>query len=121
MKRDMDLVRHVLVTVEDADSQVEYGELVTTAWDMQMVAYHVEIMYQYGLLDATAIKEANGGVTRGFVNGLTWAGQDYLDAIRNDAVWERTKRIVRDTLGSTTMDIIKKVAVSVALGMLGIS
>lgn len=120
MRRDMDLVRYILKRTEEYDRQIEYDELVTECWPMQDVAYHVEVMYECGLLDARVIKDSNGGAVRGFVNGLTWAGQDYLDAIRNDTVWTRTKRRVAAALGSTTMDIIKQVAIAESLKMLGI-
>lgn len=120
MRRDMDLVRYILLKTEEAEGQIGYEDLVTDCWSAQEVAYHVEIMYLAGLLDATAMKDMNGTAVRGYVNGLTWDGQDYLDAIRNDTVWAKTKRLVKEKVGSTTMDIIKLVAIEVTKQALGI-
>lgn len=48
------------------------------------------------------------------IEGLTWDGYDYLDAIRNEGIWEKTKKVIRDTVGSTTFALIKDVAVMIA-------
>lgn len=114
MKRDMDLVRHVLMTVERAESEVQIDGLVVDGkWHLAMVAYHVELMSAQGLVDAQ-VYHAGDAVVGGAVTALTWDGADYLDAIRDDAVWRRTKDVVRKSVGSTTMDVIKQAAVMVA-------
>ena len=64
-------------------------------------------------------------MTGGTIEGLTWDGTDYLDAIRDGSVWAKTKKVVADAVGSTTMEVIKQTAVLVAVEMvkakLGIS
>jgi len=41
---------------------------------------------------------------------MTSQGHDYLDAIRNDGIWQRTKEAVAETGGSAALEIIKAVA-----------
>jgi len=114
MKRDMDLVRYILMTVEKADGGVQIDDLtVDGKWSLSMVAYHVELMKARGLVDAQ-VYHAGDTVVGGIVTALTWDGTDYLDAVRDDAVWKRTKDVVRKSVGSTTLDVIKQAAVMVA-------
>ena len=59
-------------------------------------------------------RTGSGRVGGGFVRALTWDGCDYLDAIRDDGVWAKTKKLVREAVGSTTMAVIKDAACMVA-------
>lgn len=43
---------------------------------------------------------------------LTNAGHDFLEAIRDEGIWHRTKQVVAETGGNATLDIVKQVAVS---------
>lgn len=117
MKRDMDLVRQILMQVEEADGPVPYADLVDSEHGMQVVVYHVNLMAAHGLLDAKTeyVMGKQGRFARGgTVQSLTWDGHDYLEAIRNDGVWARTKEAIRASVGSTTMGLIKEVAVAVS-------
>jgi hypothetical protein len=42
---------------------------------------------------------------------LTGAGHDYLDAIRDDGIWQQTKEAVAETGGSATLEILKSLAI----------
>lgn len=116
MRRDMDLVRHILMEVEAAPGVVALEELACDEWDFNLVAYHVEMLAAHGLVDAKVTHFASG--PRGTVRALTWDGHDYLDAIRDVRVWSATKKRIKETVGSVTIDVIKQVASLVALEMI---
>lgn len=44
MKRDLDLVRSILIYVENADSEVDGGSMATERWPIEPVAYLVRLM-----------------------------------------------------------------------------
>ena len=117
MKRDMDLVRSILLQVEDADGGCESGQLEFMGRSQAEVYYHIELMQQRGLIDATLRRDWNGGVVYASISGLTWDGQDFLDSMRDDRVWARAKKAVKDSVGSTTFDVVKKVCSEVAASM----
>lgn len=117
MKRDMDLVRSILLQVEAADNECESGQLDFMGHSQAEVYYHIELMQQRGLIDATVKRDWSGSVIYASITGLTWDGQDFLDAMRDDRVWARSKKAVKDAVGSTTFDVIKKVCVEVATSM----
>lgn len=41
MRRDLDLVRSILIYVENADSEVDAGNMAAKRWSIESVAYHV--------------------------------------------------------------------------------
>lgn len=114
MKRDMDLVRQLLANIEAAESSVSVESLaVAVGRPKAEASYHLRLLQAHGLIDAT-LKQDITGDWFGQVLGLTWDGCDYLDAIRDERVWERTKKVVSETVGSTTMAVVKSAAVAVA-------
>lgn len=115
MKRDMDLVRHILLRTEAAESEYDIDRLVTDKWSHAMVGYHVDLLAAHDLIDCRLSRDINGDITSGTVIALTWDGCDYLDAIRNDMVWARTKKAVSESVGATTLDIVRQAACMVAL------
>ena len=52
------------------------------------------------------------------VNRLTWAGEDYLDAIRSDTVWQRVKAAMRDTVGDTALSVVKEAGLALSLSLI---
>lgn len=84
MKRDDDLIRTMLF---DAEAQDDWrflevgGELLNPEPEENRRAYHAEL-----LVDAGLVAEVGRGVYR-----LTNAGHDWLDAVRDDTIWRRTK------------------------------
>ncbi len=121
MRRDMDLVRAILLRAEESD----YGELSAAAfgeegYDIRTAAAHMLLMDEAGLVDANMLTLESEGAVEGHVNRLTWAGHDYLDAIRDKGVWARTKKLVADKVGSAPLEVFKAVAVKMTLHQLGI-
>ena len=120
MKRDMDLIRTILLAVEGADERIlDAGELASDSWSRVTVARHMELLINAGLAEGDVSEYIGGGVDA-FISKLTWNGHDFLDAIRSDSVWEKTKATVAETVGSASFEVIKAVATAVALKALGI-
>ena len=118
MKRDIDLVRSILIYVENAADEVDADEMATERWPIETVAYHVRLMAHHGLVDVSRdARDMNGNTIELTVAGITWDGQDYLDSIREAKVWGRVKKALAGTVGSTTLDVVRQTASMVALAM----
>ena len=118
MKRDIDLVRSILIYVENAADEVDAREMATERWPIETVAYHVRLMAHHGLVDVSRdARGMNGNTIELTVAGITWDGQDYLDSIREPKVWGRVKEALAGTVGSTTLDVVRQTASMVALAM----
>ena len=118
MKRDLDLVRSILIYVENAGSEVDADDMATERWPIETVAYHVRLMAHHGLVDVSQdFRDMNGDTIELAVAGITWDGQDYLDSIREPKVWGRVKKTLASTVGSTTLDVVRQTGSMVALAM----
>ena len=117
MKRDMDLVRSILFQAESSGGPLDMGDMDPLGHTGDEVAYHVELMEQRGLVIATVKRAYSGAVMLCRVDALTWEGQDMLDAIRSEGVWARAKKAVSDSVGSTTLDVVKDVCTAIAQRM----
>ena len=117
MKRDMELVRSILIKVEAADAPLQLDAFYEDDRPPAETAYHLMLLEAHGLIDADIRHDMNGTVYSCTVNALTWDGQDYLDAMRDDRVWTKAKKAISSSVGQTTLDVIKKVCVEVATRM----
>lgn len=117
MKRDMDLVRNLLAVTEDADNVITTDFLAVDGFTHEQIIYHVRLLTAHGLIDSHESGDY-ASPDRIIIEGLTWDGADYLDAIRDARVWEKTKTVIKDSVGSTTLGVIKDTAVRVATGLI---
>lgn len=112
MKRDMDLVRKILFEVEATKPFEVIHNLSIEEYDRQEIAYHCEMMYQAGLIKYYHGEECNNydGVLYFQVQDLTWEGHDLLEAIRQDTIWNKTKKTIVDKGMGITIGTIKTIA-----------
>lgn len=110
MKRDMDLVRELLLKIEVADRKPDWTELVD-AQDPEAVSAgteHLKLLKEAGLIAGVSMQPLNGPyqITR---MELTWEGHDFLASIRDPEIWDQTKQGVK-TAGGFSLDLIKALA-----------
>lgn len=119
MKRDMDLVRAILKDVESVEKLDVLIPLTYEEWTSAQVTYHVKILWQAGLIEASDSSTHDG--TQLHATSLTWAGHDYLDAVRSDTVWTRVKQRLAKVGGDAPIDVIRQVATQVLLRSLDLA
>ena len=104
MKRDLDLVRKILLEVEEKDDgrafQYTSDNLEPLTW------YNVCLMVDAGLLNRVG-NLASGNIRK---VQLSWEGHEFLDSIRNEDVWTKTKEKLSAVGGTAALDVIKSVA-----------
>lgn len=117
MKRDMDLVRRILLTMEaDAPASGTDG-IEIDGYDDETVAYHVIIMGEAGLLvviDGSTLAGVNAIPER-----LTWAGHEFIESVRDDAQWGNVKTQA-EKAGGLVFEVIKSLASALMLRQLGL-
>ncbi|MFJ9462138.1 DUF2513 domain-containing protein [Viridibacillus arvi] len=119
MKRDMELVRELLILIEENTNP---GELIIPGnMDRITVAGHLKIMDQAGLVENHTRWASDEPF---WINaGLTWEGHDYLDAIRNDTVWNNVKEKTKEKgfqLAELSFGVLKEYAKSEMKNLLGL-
>ncbi len=110
MKRDMDLVREILLQIEKQYISTAIYDLEIQGYDMPTVAYHCKILYDAGLISDYKAQYADGDIYYFEVSALTWEGNDYLDKIRDNSIWRKTKDTITQRGLPLALDTIKTVA-----------
>ena len=122
MKRDLDLIRDILLYIEEAEQYPVYSDTIEIPEATEeMISFHVQLLADAGYfdyLDATAC--GNEGLVCYYINRLTMAGCDYLDGVRDDGIWKSVKSQIGNAACSVTLEVVKSVATSVILGKIGI-
>lgn len=114
MKRDMDVVRKLLMKIEEVyepgQKRISVSELMIDGYDAQTVVEHLMLMRDAGLLQDIVAKTYVTGSTIVSVGNLTNKGYDTLEDFRNDTVWNKTKDVVKEKGLPMVIDVFKDVA-----------
>jgi hypothetical protein len=113
MKRDMDLVRKILMACEASDSGFAPRQLTVEGYPPDQVSYHVMLMDQAGLLKGENLTHSSHTTPEWRVLYLTWAGHEFLEAARNDTTWNKAKGAVAG-VGGMAFDVLKTVLIGYA-------
>ncbi len=108
MKRDMDLVRKILIRIEDEPSGFVPDDLSIEGYTGEQIGYHVLIMIEAGLLDGQRVTSLSSRSPVGMANRMTWEGHDFLDACREEGRWRKAKEIATQ-VGGITFEVFKQV------------
>jgi len=121
MKRDIDIVRAILLEVEKQGGGAEV-ETMSLPYPLEEVLYNADIMRDAGLIDAVPLHGSDGSLKMLFIKRMTWDGHDFLDASRDETVWQKAKEKVLKPAGSWTFAVLAewlKSEVKARLGMPG--
>lgn len=110
LKRDMDMIRELLLQIEggkrsfsvistEIAAALGMGDLGQPASEAAKLEYHLTLLEERGLVRFTKL---SGGMWN--VQHLTWAGQDFIDTFRESTTWEEAKAIGRKA-GGMTLDL----------------
>ena len=111
MKRDMELIRMVMLAAETTKDPFDLIDPKFEGRSETEISYHVSLLDDAGLLhgkDRTAI-----GVFRWSAGTLTWAGHEFVEAARDDAVWKEALAITAASGGGTGFGLLKKALMQV--------
>jgi Hypothetical protein (DUF2513) len=102
MKRDMDIIRQLLLRAEAAaDGQLTINDALET--------YQVHLMIGAGLVNGHISEEITTSAPRhSYIHGVTWAGHDFLDAARDETLWKKAKQHVIKPGASFTFELVKE-------------
>ena len=120
MKRDMDLIRKLLLKIESSETSY-VDDFTIPDYSQAETDYHVELLISAGLVNSNIHDRTADGRFHAVADGLSWEGHDFLDAIRSDSVWDKTKSFIKDSgLQGIPFDLLKEAAISVVRERLGL-
>lgn len=119
MKRDMDLVRDILSQLAESDGEVDARTFVGDGRDLQLVAYHFQIMQEAGLIEANLQRAFGGSYVLAEAVRLTWEGNDFLASVSSNKVWAKVKSDIAKHSVDAPFSVIKQLAVTACMSMFG--
>lgn len=119
MKRDMDLIRLVLMDAEEKDS------VDLSAYSHKEIVYHKYLIIDAKLAHGDASRatddEGNPEVYHAWVSVPTWEGHEFLDAARSESVWKDATGKIAKTGATVSFDVLKAVLVAITKESLGLT
>jgi len=116
MKRDWEIIREVLQKVEDSSDTIKLKDFSED--NAEKYSYHVELLIESELIAGEMESHIGCPVLDFNIERLTWAGHDFLDAVSNNSIWNKTKKVLKEKGLGMSFDIIKKTAIKFAEEML---
>lgn len=124
MKLNYDCLRKILLIIEsdlDWNDDLEFcyinlAHITQTLKDFSKaeIAYASKMAIEAGLIDAH-IKDCDACIIDIRYYGLTYEGHQFLDTVRENKVWKKTKDII-NSAGGASMSIIKSIAADCLIG-----
>ena len=113
MKRDLDLIRKILLEIEKMPAGSDPVQIHSVGGDYssEEITHHLGLVHDVGFIDAEKIATYDG--TTYLVHRMTWGGHDYLDSVRSDAVWSRVQRKLGKIGGTAALESVKQLAIEV--------
>jgi len=108
MKRDLNLVKRLLLLIEEMESESDELKIPSDI-DHDVAVYHLKIMEQAGFIENNIKYADNEPIW--IYSSLTWDGHEFLDAIRNDKVWTKVKNVAAEKGGTIPFEVLKSLAI----------
>jgi len=119
VKRDLELIRKVMLEAEKTKDPYELVDPKIEGYNETEISYHVALLDDAGLLhgqDRSAI-----GVFRWSAGTLTWAGHEFVEAVRDEDVWNEARAIVEKSGNGVVFEILNKALLRVLQKRAGLS
>lgn len=119
MRLNNDCVRDLLLAIEENVGLKEYmsiDSLQLKSYSQDDLQYTALKLEEAGYINAKVSKYLDGSMDI-YIFSLTWNGYKFLDNIRDNNVWSKTKGIV-SKFASVSLDVLEKVAAQVITNMI---
>ena len=112
----MDLVKAILLELEKNTPGRTYDSenFEIEGFSPEMVHFHMYLMEQAGLIFAIDVTGGGPGGPEMIPVWLSWTGYEFLDAARNDGVWNKAKGMLSDKGLGMSFDVLKQLLLKLA-------
>ncbi len=107
MRRDPDLIRKLLFHFEEKLGCTAERCPAIEGYSELDIMYHMLLLAQAGFLDhQPEWTKSRDRIIRVLGFGLTWTGHEFLEAVRNDTIWQRAKALMAEKGGGTSFEVM---------------
>ena len=109
MKRDMDLVRQIMLNIEDRPAGPPVHFRMDEVEDRVLLG-HLEMMIAAGLVTGKITQPHGARGSMIIVGDLSWEGHEWIETVRDQSVWDETSDTLMANGGAFTFELAKAVA-----------
>ena len=119
MKRDMDLVRAILITIEEHEKGFAPHNIEIQGYSEEQIGYHIYLMGQAGLLEVSDASSIGGDSPQAIPHSVTWNGHEFLANAREERNWLQAKKLMKGA-GEVSFHIWQAVLTKIVTQSLGL-
>lgn len=122
MKRDLALIRKILLALEENESATGLGpvDLEIENYSDAQIGYHLKLLTERELIKATNFTTMGSKHPVYRPSGLTWEGHEFLDAAKNESVWARALEAVAAKGGSLPFAVFQSLLIELSKQQFGL-
>ncbi|OQX57526.1 MAG: hypothetical protein B5M52_07195 [Helicobacteraceae bacterium 4484_230] len=112
MKRNMDLIKEIMLAIENDDFKAEIE-----GYNEQEVLFHKKLLIDAGYLNGITHNDTSAArptVAAAFIKDITWEGYDFLELLKDDEKFAFLKDIGKK-LSLEALKSATKIAITTAL------
>ena len=117
MKRDMDLIRDILLWLEEHN----HGSPDIPERTEQEIGYHCYLLEQAGFITAADASALEDDVPQAIPLSISWQGHEFLDASRDKSIWKTVRDRVLTSTGAVSIAILSELLKEEAKKRFGLS
>lgn len=106
MKRDLDLIRKLLLAIEAHEHGLFQEELVVDGYTEEQVGFHIYLIGEAGLAKVVENTHIHSQSPSAFPLNLTWAGYEFLEAAKDETLWGKAKTHVIKPTGGVAFGVL---------------
>lgn len=119
MKRDMDLVRQILLTVENHDQGYAPESLLIDGYTEEQIGYHCYLLVQAGLAEGVVNTPLEAPSPSAILLNLTWQGHEFAASAQSPTIWSQAKDVMHK-VGDGSFQVWQGVLTDVVKSSLGV-
>lgn len=108
MKRDMELIRKMVLLMEDHPSGWA-PDMEIEGFTAGQIGYHAYLLVDSGLASGSDVTNSGSSGPEYILTHLTSAGHDFADSARTQYIWDEVMADMREKgVVSAALDVVKK-------------
>jgi hypothetical protein len=111
MKRDKELIRKLVLAVEDARNGYAPNGIDVEGYTQEQIRYHAYLLLDGGFIEGDRIDNTDSDSPEAIVRNLTWKGHEFADAARDETRWKKAVGIVQEKGGSVTISVLTQLLI----------
>ena len=125
MKRDLDLIRSILLKIEEISSGQSVCHIEFKGIDSAIIAEHIELLEEAKLIIADLYRSINNlgvqVISSYEITRLTMDGHDFIASIKIKSIWDKVKSTIEEKGGEVPFHVVKVLAANYMSQFFGIS